>query len=45
MIGRPSIKTAGDGDVKYHLGYAHDQTAKNGQPVHLSLASTPAIWS
>ncbi len=40
--GRPSTKVAGDGDVKYHLGYAHDYTAKNGKKVHLSLASNPS---
>jgi 2-oxoglutarate dehydrogenase E1 component len=40
--GRPSTKIAGDGDVKYHLGYAHDFTAKTGKKVHLSLASNPS---
>jgi len=42
VIGRPAVKHAGDGDVKYHLGYAHDYTAKNGQRVHLSLAHNPS---
>ena len=42
VIGRPTSKAAGDGDVKYHLGYAHDYTAKGGQKVHLSMASNPS---
>lgn len=42
VLGRPSVKQAGDGDVKYHLGYAHNFQAKNGQMVHLSLASNPS---
>jgi 2-oxoglutarate dehydrogenase E1 component len=42
VIGRPAYKAAGDGDVKYHLGYAHDLTTKNGKKVHLSLASNPS---
>src|ERR1035437_9014426 len=42
VIGRPTAKMSGDGDVKYHLGYAHDLTAKNGQKVHLSLAHNPS---
>ena len=42
VIGRPTYKAAGDGDVKYHLGYAHDYTTKNGKKVHLSLASNPS---
>jgi len=32
----------GDGDVKYHLGYSHNQTTRAGQSVHLSLASNPS---
>ena len=42
VIGRPTVKTGGDGDVKYHLGYAHDYKAKTGKMVHLSLASNPS---
>ncbi len=42
VLGRPSTKQAGDGDVKYHLGYAHDFTTKNGAKVHLSMASNPS---
>jgi 2-oxoglutarate dehydrogenase E1 component len=42
VIGRPTYKSAGDGDVKYHLGYAHDFTTKIGKKVHLSLASNPS---
>ena len=42
VLGRPSVKTAGDGDVKYHLGYATDHTSRNGKMVHLSLAANPS---
>jgi len=42
VAGRPSVKVAGDGDVKYHLGYAYDYTTKNGKMIHLSLASNPS---
>jgi len=42
VAGRPSAKTPGDGDVKYHLGYAYDFKAANGKMVHLSLASNPS---
>ena len=33
---------AGDGDVKYHLGYSSDRTTAKGQSVHLSLAANPS---
>ncbi|HVS69861.1 MAG TPA: 2-oxoglutarate dehydrogenase E1 component [Phycisphaerae bacterium] len=42
VLGRPAFKSAGDGDVKYHLGYATDFSARNGQRVHLSLAANPS---
>jgi 2-oxoglutarate dehydrogenase E1 component len=42
VIERPAMKVAGDGDVKYHLGYAYDHTTRNGQKVHLSLAANPS---
>lgn len=32
----------GDGDVKYHLGYARDHTTRNGHRVHVSLLSNPS---
>jgi len=32
----------GDGDVKYHLGYARDYTTRSGRKVHVSLASNPS---
>ncbi|MGD0946651.1 MAG: 2-oxoglutarate dehydrogenase E1 component [Candidatus Binatia bacterium] len=32
----------GDGDVKYHLGYAYDHTTESGQTIHLSLCSNPS---
>ncbi len=31
----------GDGDVKYHMGYASQITAENGRKVHLKLSSKP----
>lgn len=42
VIGRPAVKTVGDGDVKYHLGYAYDYMAPTGQLVHLALAANPS---
>ncbi len=42
VIGRPTIKAPGDGDVKYHLGYATDHVTRDGQRVHLSLAANPS---
>ncbi len=32
----------GDGDVKYHLGYARDHTTRSGRKVHVSLCSNPS---
>ena len=32
----------GDGDVKYHLGYSHDHTARNGRTIHLSMSANPS---
>ncbi|MBX3027895.1 2-oxoglutarate dehydrogenase E1 component [bacterium] len=32
----------GDGDVKYHLGYARDHTTRSGRTVHVSLLSNPS---
>jgi 2-oxoglutarate dehydrogenase E1 component len=32
----------GDGDVKYHMGFASQITAENGQKVHLKLAPNPS---
>jgi 2-oxoglutarate dehydrogenase E1 component len=32
----------GDGDVKYHLGYARDYTTRGGHKVHVSLCSNPS---
>ena len=32
----------GDGDVKYHMGYASQITAENGNQVHLKLAPNPS---
>ncbi|HEY1683831.1 MAG TPA: 2-oxoglutarate dehydrogenase E1 component [Tepidisphaeraceae bacterium] len=38
-----SIKSEdGDGDVKYHLGYSNDRTAKSGKKVHVSLSYNPS---
>ncbi|MEO8602109.1 MAG: 2-oxoglutarate dehydrogenase E1 component [bacterium] len=32
----------GDGDVKYHLGFARDHVTRNGHKVHVSLLSNPS---
>ena len=32
----------GDGDVKYHLGYARDYVTRGGRTVHISLLSNPS---
>ena len=32
----------GDGDVKYHLGYARDHVTRGGHKVHVSLLSNPS---
>ena len=32
----------GDGDVKYHLGYARDHHTRSGKRVHVSLMSNPS---
>ena len=32
----------GDGDVKYHMGFASQITAENGEKVHLKLAPNPS---
>jgi 2-oxoglutarate dehydrogenase E1 component len=42
VIGRPTVKLPGDGDVKYHQGYATDHSTRSGQRVHLSLAANPS---
>ncbi len=41
VLDRPQ-KFTGDGDVKYHLGYACDFQTRAGKPVHLSLAANPS---
>ena len=38
----PTDEEEGDGDVKYHLGYSQDRTAKCGRKVHLALAFNPS---
>jgi len=42
VIGRPTVKLPGDGDVKYHLGYATDHKTRHGPTLHLSLAANPS---
>jgi 2-oxoglutarate dehydrogenase E1 component len=37
----PSI-VGGDGDVKYHKGYASDHVSRGGRTVHLSLTANPS---
>jgi 2-oxoglutarate dehydrogenase E1 component len=34
--------TAGDGDVKYHLGFSSDRTSGKGSPIHLTLTPNPS---
>ena len=34
--------SAGEGDVKYHMGYSSDFTTRKGKKLHLSLASNPS---
>ena len=41
VLDRPQ-KSMGDGDVKYHLGYAYDSTTRSGRSVHLSLSANPS---
>ena len=41
VLDRPQ-KSAGDGDVKYHLGYAYDLATRAGRNVHLSLSANPS---
>ncbi len=41
VMDRPQ-KAQGDGDVKYHLGYACDTVTACGRQMHLSLASNPS---
>jgi 2-oxoglutarate dehydrogenase E1 component len=33
---------AGDGDVKYHLGFSDDRLTSSGQPMHLTLTPNPS---
>lgn len=33
---------AGDGDVKYHLGFSSDRQSARGNPIHLSLSPNPS---
>ena len=39
---RPMHQVAGDGDVKYHLGYANTRPTVNGKNVKLSLVPNPS---
>jgi 2-oxoglutarate dehydrogenase E1 component len=34
--------SAGDGDVKYHVGFSCDRTSGKGNPIHLSLTPNPS---
>ena len=40
--GKKTAKAGGDGDVKYHLGYAAEHQTRNGKKIHLSLAANPS---
>ncbi len=37
-----NLKDEGDGDVKYHLGYANDRPTKQNRSVHISLSPNPS---
>ena len=38
----PHQDQEGDGDVKYHLGYASDRVTRTGRAVHLALSFNPS---
>ena len=40
--GNEPLKTMGDGDVKYHLGFRSTHVAQNGKEVHLELMPNPS---
>jgi 2-oxoglutarate dehydrogenase E1 component len=40
--GNEPLKTMGDGDVKYHLGFRSTHIAENGKEVHLELMPNPS---
>jgi 2-oxoglutarate dehydrogenase E1 component len=40
--GNMPTTVAGDGDVKYHLGFSADRTTSAGQTIHLSLTPNPS---
>jgi len=42
VLGRKTTTHPGDGDVKYHLGYAYDHRTPSGKVIHLSLAANPS---
>jgi 2-oxoglutarate dehydrogenase E1 component len=38
----PSQPPAGEGDVKYHLGFSHNRVTAQGHKIHCSLSSNPS---
>ncbi|MGA2441140.1 MAG: 2-oxoglutarate dehydrogenase E1 component, partial [Tepidisphaeraceae bacterium] len=40
--GRTQDSQDGDGDVKYHLGYAQDRLTKNNHSIHIALGYNPS---
>jgi len=40
--GNLPLTVAGDGDVKYHLGFSADVVTESGQAIHLSLTPNPS---
>jgi 2-oxoglutarate dehydrogenase E1 component len=40
--GPTNIGQEGDGDVKYHLGYAQDRVARGKQKIHIALSYNPS---
>ena len=40
--GTANVEQEGDGDVKYHLGYAQDRVARGKQKIHIALSYNPS---
>jgi 2-oxoglutarate dehydrogenase E1 component len=40
--GTTNIQNEGDGDVKYHLGYAQDRVSRTGKKIHIALSYNPS---
>jgi 2-oxoglutarate dehydrogenase E1 component len=40
--GSANLENEGDGDVKYHLGYAQDRVSRTGKKIHIALSYNPS---